>query len=87
VLNTIPSLVVFLLLGGVLYFGHHTGWKLPKASTSFGSGEAPEKSADWCAEHLVPESQCFVCHPELEGKFSAQYEAKYGKKPPKPERS
>jgi len=39
---------------------------------------------DWCQEHGRPESQCFVCHPELEAKFAAQYEAKYGKKPPKP---
>ena len=39
---------------------------------------------DWCKEHDRPDSQCFVCHPELEAKFAAQYEAKYGKKPPKP---
>ncbi len=40
---------------------------------------------DWCKKHDRPESQCFPCHPELEAKFAAQYEAKYGKKPPKPE--
>jgi hypothetical protein len=40
---------------------------------------------DWCKKHDRPESQCFLCHPELEAKFAAQYEAKYGKKPPKPE--
>ena len=40
---------------------------------------------DWCKEHDRPDSQCFVCHPELEATFAAQYEAKYGKKPPKPE--
>jgi hypothetical protein len=40
---------------------------------------------DWCKEHERPDSQCFICHPELEAKFAAQYEAKYGKKPPKPE--
>jgi hypothetical protein len=39
---------------------------------------------DWCKEHERPDSQCFVCHPELEAKFAAQYEAKYGKQPPKP---
>lgn len=38
---------------------------------------------DWCKQHDRPESQCFICHPELEAKFAAQYEAKYGKKPPK----
>ncbi len=40
---------------------------------------------DWCAQHERPDSQCFTCHPELEQKFAAQYEAKFGKKPPKPE--
>jgi cobalt-zinc-cadmium efflux system membrane fusion protein len=39
---------------------------------------------DWCKEHELPDSQCFVCHPEKEAEFAAQYEAKYGKKPPKP---
>jgi hypothetical protein len=38
----------------------------------------------WCKAHDRPESQCFICHPELEAKFAAQYEAKFGKKPPKP---
>jgi cobalt-zinc-cadmium efflux system membrane fusion protein len=40
---------------------------------------------DWCKEHERPESQCFICHPEKEDEFAAQYEAKYGKKPPRPE--
>ena len=44
-----------------------------------------QKKGDWCKEHDRPDSQCFVCHPELEAKFAAQYEAKFGKQPPKPE--
>ena len=40
---------------------------------------------DWCKEHERPDSQCFICHPEKVAEFAAQYEAKYGKKPPKPE--
>jgi cobalt-zinc-cadmium efflux system membrane fusion protein len=40
---------------------------------------------DWCKEHDRPDSQCFICHPEKEAEFAALYEAKYGKKPPKPE--
>lgn len=44
-----------------------------------------QKKGDWCKQHNRPESQCFICHPDLEAKFAAQYEAKYGKKPPKPE--
>lgn len=44
-----------------------------------------QKKGDWCKEHDRPDSQCFKCHPELEAKFAAQYEAKYGEQPPKPE--
>jgi len=40
---------------------------------------------DWCKEHDRPDSQCFVCHPEKQAEFAAQYEAKYGKTPPKPQ--
>jgi hypothetical protein len=40
---------------------------------------------DWCEKHNRPESQCFICHPEKEAEFAALYEAKYGKKAPKPE--
>lgn len=44
-----------------------------------------QQKGDWCKEHERPDSQCFVCHPELEARYAAQYEAKYGEKPPKPE--
>jgi hypothetical protein len=40
---------------------------------------------DWCKKHDRPDSECFVCHPELAAEFAAQYEAKYGKQPPKPQ--
>jgi len=40
---------------------------------------------DWCKKHERPDSQCFVCHPEREAEFAAEYEAKFGKKPPQPE--
>jgi hypothetical protein len=44
-----------------------------------------KQKGDWCKEHNRPESQCFLCNPKLEGAFAAEYEAKYGKKPPKPQ--
>ena len=44
-----------------------------------------QQKGDWCKEHSRPESQCCLCNPKLEVKFSAEYEAKYGKKPPKSE--
>jgi hypothetical protein len=42
-----------------------------------------KKKGDWCEDHNRPDSQCFACHPELQAKFAARYEAKYGKAPPK----
>jgi cobalt-zinc-cadmium efflux system membrane fusion protein len=39
---------------------------------------------DWCSMHDRPDSQCFTCHPEKRAEFAAQYEAKFGKQPPKP---
>jgi len=62
-LNAVPNLVVFSILGGVMYVGHHTGWKLPKMSSLMGTATAPVD--DWCAEHLVPESSCIECRTEL----------------------
>lgn len=44
-----------------------------------------QKKGDWCEEHNRPDSQCFICHPELQEKFVAQYEAKFGEKPPAPD--
>lgn len=59
----IPNLLVFGLLGGVLFVGHHTGWKMPKLSELRGtSSVVPD---DWCSEHLVPESICIECNSAL----------------------
>jgi hypothetical protein len=44
-----------------------------------------KQKGDWCKEHNRPESQCFLCNPKLQAKFTAEYEAKNGSKPPKPD--
>ena len=44
-----------------------------------------QRKGDWCDEHDRPDSQCFICNPEQEARFAARFEAKYGKKAPKPE--
>ncbi len=44
-----------------------------------------KEKGDWCKKHDRPDSQCFICHPEKEAEWAAKYEAKYGRKPPKPE--
>jgi len=51
----------------------------PKLAAKF------KADGDWCKLHDRPDSQCFICHPELEAKFAEKYEAKFNKKPPKPE--
>ncbi len=68
----------------------HSGWwckehGVPEGECALCSARVAadfKKKGDWCKEHDRPESQCFICHPELEAKFAAQYEAKFGQKPP-----
>jgi hypothetical protein len=71
--------------------GHsHDGWwcaehGVPESACGLCNAEllAEMKSkGDWCAKHDCPDSQCFDCHPERREEFAAQYEAKYGEKPP-----
>ncbi len=59
----VPNVFVFSLLGGVMYLGHHTGWKLPKLSELMST--ATVATEDWCEEHLVPESACIECQGDL----------------------
>jgi membrane fusion protein, heavy metal efflux system len=61
--HTLQPLLVFIALGGLLVWGHHTGWTLPKFSSLIGGAE--KRSDDWCGEHSVPESQCVECNPSL----------------------
>ncbi|HLQ43370.1 MAG TPA: hypothetical protein VK137_01465 [Planctomycetaceae bacterium] len=74
--------------------GHsHDGWwcdehGVPEAECAQCDAKvaaAFQKKGDWCKEHDRPDSQCFICHPEKLAEYAAKYEAKYGKKPPKPE--
>ena len=62
VAGSIPTLLVLALAGAVGWWGHHSGWKLPKFSQL--NGMVKEKD-DWCAEHNVPESACVECDPSL----------------------
>ncbi|MEX2112811.1 MAG: efflux RND transporter periplasmic adaptor subunit [Pirellulales bacterium] len=62
-IHGVPNLLVFALLAGVFYVGHRTHWQLPKVSQLFvAAAAAPD---DWCVEHLVPDSQCVECKPDL----------------------
>ncbi len=62
-LGRFVNFLVFGLLGGVLYFGHHTGWTMPRFSEL--TGKPAPHAEDWCAEHLVLESECVECQTDL----------------------
>jgi cobalt-zinc-cadmium efflux system membrane fusion protein len=51
------------MLGGVMLLGHFTDWKMPKFSELVGAGTTA--ADDWCTSHLVPESFCIECAPNL----------------------
>ena len=60
---------------------------IPEEDCSMCSAKAAAQfkaEGDWCKQHDRAESQCFICNPERAKTFAALYEAKYGKKPPKP---
>ena len=60
--GAVPALVILALLGGVAWWGHSTGWTLPKRAALAGD---KKEADDWCADHGVPESVCVECKHEL----------------------
>src|SRR5258707_10060628 len=61
--RVVPTLLTLAALGGVAFWGHHTGWTIPKFSSLMGNATPEDK--DWCEEHNVPESFCVECKPDL----------------------
>ena len=61
--DAIPTTLILVALGGLAYWGHHTGWTIPKFSDLTGRGAA--EADDWCGEHSVAESECVECNPAL----------------------
>jgi membrane fusion protein, heavy metal efflux system len=61
--RAVPPFVVFAALGGLLVWGHHTGWTIPKFAALVGPTD--DANDDWCGEHGVPQSQCVECNPGL----------------------
>src|SRR5580765_1803848 len=72
-----PTFVVLGALGGLAYWGHHTGWSMPKFSDLTGRRSQVEKE-DWCMQHNVPDSMCIACHPELVGASVADWCKEHG---------
>jgi cobalt-zinc-cadmium efflux system membrane fusion protein len=65
IIRSIPNLIVFTILIAIFCIGQKTGWKIPKFSELTGSAVASSLDSDWCGDHLVPESQCIECKPNL----------------------
>jgi cobalt-zinc-cadmium efflux system membrane fusion protein len=64
--RVVPPFLVFLALGGIAFWGHRSGWKLPRFSALVGDDDdASEKDPAWCAEHNVPGACCVACNPAL----------------------
>lgn len=57
----IPKFAVLPVLVGLAFWGHHTGWAMPKFSQML-RVEPDAGAADWCASHSVPESICVICN-------------------------
>jgi cobalt-zinc-cadmium efflux system membrane fusion protein len=71
-----PTVAVFALLGGLAYYGHATGWTIPKFYELIGKGT--EANEDWCKEHGVPESICVECNEALLPKMKSAWCSKHG---------
>ena len=61
--RALPNVLVVFALGALAYWGHRTGWKLPRFSALTGADGGAKD--DWCKEHAVPESQCVECNATL----------------------
>lgn len=71
-----PTLIVLALLGGLAYWGHHSGWKVPRFADLIGNGA--QESDDWCKEHSVPESACVECDETLLPRIESVWCRKHG---------
>lgn len=60
--RSIPTAIVLAVLAGLGWWGHHSGWALPRFSEV--TGEAAALPDDWCEEHGVPETMCVECNPD-----------------------
>ncbi len=61
--SALPTMLVFAVIGGIGYWGHHHNWKIPKFSELTNANQA--EGVAWCDEHGVPEEECISCNAEL----------------------
>ncbi len=62
-MSSLPTIAVYVLLGAVGWWGHHSGWKL--ASFKSLAGQDAAEPEEWCAAHNVSEAKCIACDSEI----------------------
>ncbi len=63
IFRLLPTFVVLVALAGIGFWGHHTGWKIPKLSELTGSSAA--LNSKWCDAHNVLDAECIECQTSL----------------------
>lgn len=61
--RSVVAILPFFVLGGLLFWGQRTGWRVPSFSSMKNAAESTPE--DWCPEHRVPESICVECRPNV----------------------
>ena len=62
-MGLLPTITVLTLLGAIGYWGHHSGWRIPKFSEL--TSDSKTEAVHWCEEHGVPEAECIACNADL----------------------
>lgn len=57
--HMIPGAIALAAVGGLVFAGQKTHWKIPKFSEL--RGQAVVEKDDWCEAHNVPDSECVEC--------------------------
>jgi cobalt-zinc-cadmium efflux system membrane fusion protein len=74
--GALTTVTVFAFLGGIAFFGHATGWSVPKFAELIGGPASQDE--DWCKEHNVPESLCVECNAALLPKVKSVWCSTHG---------
>ena len=59
-LRFIPGVIALAAVGGLVFAGQRTHWKIPKFSEL--RGQVAVEKDDWCEAHAVPDSVCVECN-------------------------
>ncbi len=60
--SAIPGVIALAAVGGLVFAGQKTHWRIPKFSEL--RGQAVVAKDDWCAAHNVPDSACVECNKD-----------------------